>query len=283
MARVLIAGCGYVGTALGRLLAESGDVVWGLRRSPASLPPSIRPIEADLSVPATLRDLPRDLDFVFYAASPGGSDDLLYRSAYVDGLRNLLQALEAAGENPSRIFFVSSTAVYGQSQGEWVDETSETKPEGFAGNRLLEAEKTLMGGPFPATVIRLGGIYGPGRNRLIERVRSAQATYREDPPQFTNRIHRDDCAGALAHLMRCPDPAELYLGVDDEPADERTVMHWLAGALGAPVPRRAEGPEQTRRTRGNKRCRNALLRGSGYVFRYPTFREGYTEVIADLP
>lgn len=284
MARVLIAGCGYVGAALGAMLDRDSHAVFGLRRRSGALPWGVRPIEADLVIPSTLRELPPQIDFVFFMAAPAGRDDALYRTLYVEGLRNLLGALTEQGQRPKRIYFTSSTSVYGQKDGEWVDESSPTEPASFAGRRLLEAEELLLGGPFPATVVRFGGIYGPRRTSLIERVRTGRVVYQEDPPRYTNRIHRDDCAGALRHLMGLPEPESLYLGVDCEPASEATVYHWLAGVLGAPPPRRGGSDAMTDPERsGSKRCRNDRLLASGYEFQYPTFREGYAAVLAELP
>jgi nucleoside-diphosphate-sugar epimerase len=279
LAKVLIAGCGYLGNALGSALLCDAHEVWGLKRRPVGLALGIRPVEADLGLAATLRELPTGLDFVFYMVSPGGSDDALYRAAYVEGLRHFLEALEAGRERPRRLFFVSSTAVYAQQDGEWVDETSPTEPRHFSGRRLLEGERLLLESPFAATVVRLGGIYGPRRARLVERVRTGSAVYRRKPPQYTNRIHRDDCVGALRHLMGLEAPERLYLGVDCEPAAEASVLGWLAGALGAPPPRAVESAPRGRGN-ANKRCRNERLLASGYGFRYPTFREGYTAVLA---
>jgi nucleoside-diphosphate-sugar epimerase len=283
MARILIAGCGYVGSALGERLLADSDTVWGLRRGPGLLPSGIRPIEADLAVSATLRDLPGDLDVVVYAASPGGRDDAHYRTAYVEGACRLLEALESRDQRPQRFFFVSSTAVYVQSSGEWVDEDSPTQPEHFSGRRLLEAERLVVAGPYPSTIVRLGGIYGPRRTRMLDQVRTGRAVYAPGRPRFTNRIHRDDCAGALHHLIRLSEPESLYLGVDGEPVEEATMMRWVAGAVGAPSPRMARGPEaKSLRARSNKRCRNDRLLASGYTFEYPSFREGYAALIADL-
>jgi nucleoside-diphosphate-sugar epimerase len=282
MARVLIAGCGYLGAALGAVLDRDSHAVFGLRRRAGALPWGVRPIEADLCIPSTLRELPPQLDFVFFAAAPGGRDDALYRALYVEGLRNLTAALAEQKQEPKRIFFTSSTAVYGQQDGEWLDESSPTEPTGFSGRRLLEAEALLFEGPTAATVVRFGGIYGPRRTSLVERVRTGRMVYQADPPRFTNRIHRDDCAGALRHLMSLPEPERLYLGVDSEPAAEADVTRWLAGVLGAPPPRAgaAEATPDPSRS-GSKRCRNDRLLASGYEFQYPTFREGYTAVLAD--
>ena len=280
MARVLIAGCGYVGCALGELLVARSDHVWGLRRRAHPLPEGVTPLEADLAVPRTLDDLPPDLDLVVYSASPSGRDDAHYRTAYVEGLARLLEALDRGRQSPRRVFFLSSIAVYEQSKGECVDETSETAPGHFTGKRLLEAERLLRDGPFPGTALRLGGIYGPQRTRLLENVRSGRARYRAGAPRYTNRIHRDDCAGAIAHLMEEETPQPLYLGVDDDPAEESVVLRWLAGVLGAPEPRPEKAKDAGgRRSRSNKRCQNTTLRNTGYEFRYPTFREGYTSII----
>jgi nucleoside-diphosphate-sugar epimerase len=133
-------------------------------------------------------------------------------------------------------------------------------------------------------VVRLGGIYGPGRTRLIERARRGELELRDDV-HYTNRIHRDDAAGLLRHLLFHESPAPLYLGVDDESADEADVYRWLAGAVGveqASDPEAEEGSGTPRRRAvGSKRCSNRLARESGYRFRYPTFREGYAELLRE--
>ncbi|MGI8909880.1 MAG: NAD-dependent epimerase/dehydratase family protein [Rubrobacteraceae bacterium] len=278
--RVLIAGCGYAGCALGERLAAEGHTVFGLRRNPTGLSPAIRPVAADL-VSDSLDTLPPDLDFVFHTASPDGSTDSAYRAAYVEGLRNLLRVLAARREKIRRVILVSSTGVYAQRRGEWVDETSPAESGGRAGRRLLEGERLALDGPFPATVLRAGGIYGPGRAGAIERAMSAVPG--DEPPSYSNRIHRDDLAGALRHLMLLPDPEPLYLGVDHEPADRRTVTEWLVSRTGERSLREAERPSG--RTRTNKRCSNARLVASGYVFRYPTFREGFAAILdgMDVP
>jgi nucleoside-diphosphate-sugar epimerase len=284
MARCLIAGCGYVGEALGLRLASEGHTVYGLRRRVLRPLPGVIPIEADLAVPASLVDLPVALDTIFYLASPGGAEDALYRSAYVDGQRHLYEALARRGQRPRRVLFASSTAVYGQRDGEWLDESSPTEPVDFRGRRLLEAESLLAKTAFiPGISVRFGGIYGPRRSSLIESVRSGRAVVRVDAPHFTNRIHRDDCVGVLRHLMQLEAPEPLYLGVDGEPADEAAVLRWLAGALGAPEPRvvAAAAAPGARERRSSKRCRNDRLLASGYRFLYASFREGYGAILAE--
>jgi len=283
MTRILIAGCGYVGSALARARVARGDAVWGLRRNPVDLPAGVEPIAADLAVARSLAELPPALDAVVYAASPGGRDDAFYRTTYVEGLRNLLAALKTQSQRPRRVVLISSTAVYGQTNGEWVDETSPTKPSHFSGQRLLEGEALLRDCELPGVVLRLGGIYGPRRTRLADQVRQGRVSIARGAPHYTNRIHRDDCVGAIAHLIDLAEPADCYLGVDHEPEDEAVVLRWLAGVLGASSPRVARSDERREaRSGGNKRCRNARLVASGYAFRYPNYRDGYTAVLAEV-
>jgi nucleoside-diphosphate-sugar epimerase len=239
--RCLIAGCGYVGTALGVELAAAGHEVFALRRRPQGLPAPLRPLAADLADPETLAGLPAGIEGVIY------------------------------------------TAAYGQQDGRWVDEDSATEPGDFSGRLVLAGERALAEGPIPATAVRFGGIYGPGRTRLTESVRSGSARVAAGPPRWTNRIHRDDAAGALGHLLLHPDPAPVYVAVDCEPATQRDVYDWLAKRLGtaAPLDAPLDGTASPRRASSNKRCRNARLLASGYAFRYPSFREGYAALLAE--
>lgn len=270
--KVLIAGCGYVGCALAVELHAEGHVVSGLRRDVSRLPPGIVPIAADLGDPLGLRTTlaGHAFDAVVYAAAADGRDEASYRRAYVEGLSHVLDAIA----RPQRLVFTSSTGVYGQGAGEWIDETSPTVPARFTGDIMLEAEELLELYDTCTIALRLGGIYGPARTRLIEQVRMDAAEL-PSGPSFTNRIHRDDCAGAIAHLLQIDEPAPVYLGVDDDPADKRDVLGWLAAALDRPEPPvcKADPPS------AGKRCSNARLAATGYRFRYPTFREGYGELL----
>jgi len=278
MARVLIAGCGYVGSALAALLADEGHDVWAMRRTSAALPPGVRHLAADLRDPATFAALPEALDHVAYTATADAFTDDAYRAAYVDGPRNLLAALARQGQAP-RVAFTSSTSVYGQADGEWVDEDSPTAPAGFGGRRMLVGERVFLEGPFPAMVLRLGGIYGPGRASLVEKVRAGEAEC-APAPSWSNRIHRDDAAGALRHVLSMESPAPVYLCVDREPAELCDVYRWIAARLGVPAPRvGSTAAETVKRSRSNKRCSSARLAASGYAFRYPTFREGFGAII----
>ena len=284
--RLLIAGFGYLGTSLGLALATAVDQVIGLRRHPQALPAAIQPFAADLADPQSLEPLP-PVDAVVYAAAADSSTEEAYRRAYVDGVRHLLAAPGILDLPPRRFFFVSSTAVYAQDGGEWIDERSPAEATHFRARLLLEGEALVRAATSPETatiVLRLSGIYGPGRTRLIDLVRSGRATYPPGPPRYANRIHRDDAAGALEHLLQLPVPAALYLGVDDAPVDLAEVLTFLAVELGAPLPRLEEAanvPGAASPERTSKRCSNALLKSTGYRFRYPTYREGLAALLTE--
>ncbi len=281
MANIVIAGCGDVGCELGRRLARAGHEVWGVRRCAGAIPRPIRALGVDLNDLEALRAaLPARVDYACYAASADKYEEAAYQQAYVEGLANFVAALRER-EGCRRLVFTSSTSVYAQSDGEWVDESSATEPTGFSGRCMLAGERLVRASAIGATVVRFGGIYGPGRERLLNRVRGAKPCV-DEPPQYTNRIHRDDCAGVLQHLLEHRDPAELYLAVDSDPASQCVVMTWLAERLGLPPPARVVAGEEEA-VRGNKRCSNRRLLASGYRFEYPSFREGYGAMLPPRP
>jgi nucleoside-diphosphate-sugar epimerase len=272
---VLIAGCGYVGTALALQLAGAGHTVYGLRRDPSGLPEPVKRLAGDLADPASLDRLPSGIDVVFYTAAADDASESAYQAAYLTGLSNLIAALVAGNQSPRRLFFTSSTSVYAQSDGSWVDELSPVEPTRHTGRLVLEGEGIALSSPWPATVVRLGGIYGPGRIGLFRRLEQSLG----DVPIYGNRIHRDDCAGVLAHLMEVNSSDPVYLAVDSAPEDRWAVLMWLAEQLGVKGPTRGQTSQPPR---SNKRCSNRRLLSSGYVFRYPTFKDGYRPLVSAL-
>lgn len=279
--RVLMAGCGRLGQAVGLRLKEQGARVFGLRRNPADLPAGIVPLKADLMCAHELTDrLPQDISLIYYIVTPQHFDDQSYRLAFVTGLANLRTALNQQGQTPRRLVFVSSTGVYGHQADEWIDEASPTEPQRFSGERLLEAERLALESPWPSAIARLGGIYGPGRDMFIAKVRAGEPCR---PAGFTNRIHAADAAAMLAHLGRSTTPAGIYLGVDDEPCTQCQVMDYIAEQLGLPRPPRDAANAANTRGVGSKRGDNSKLKQSGYSFLYPTFRDGYAALIQGEP
>lgn len=279
--RVLVAGAGYVGAELARRLAAAGHEVLALRRSapPAGAPaaPSLCWLAADLTSARALAALPlAGVEALAYLVAADAREDAAYRRAYVDGVATLLARLQGAGEL-RRVVYASSTSVYAQDDGDWVDEASPAEPASFTGRRVLEGEATARTAGCESVALRLGGIYGPGRDSLLERVRAGKAEL-PGAPHFTNRIHRDDAAAAMAHLLALPRPAGCYVGVDCAPADRAEVLRFLAAEQGAPEPR---GDYDPARPATGKRCRSDALRASGFAFAYPTYREGYAALLRE--
>jgi nucleoside-diphosphate-sugar epimerase len=274
MAAVLLAGCGDLGSALAARLVAAGHWVSALKRSPPQRPvPGVDYHCADLALGAP--DLGgASFDQVFVILAPGARDPETYRALYDTGVVHLMDVLRG---RVGHWFFVSSTSVYGQNAGEWVDEDSCTRPVAATARHLLAAEAHLAASGAPATAIRFSGIYGPGRERFLGQiVQGAPVQY--DPPCYGNRIHREDCIGVLEFLHRralsgAP-LAPRYLASDCCPAPLGAVARGLAAALGVPAP-----PGKTGGGR-NKRCRNDRLRALGYRFRFPDWRAGYLPLIA---
>lgn len=257
---VVIAGAGDVGGRLARRLAGAGTEVLALRRSAVAPPPGIRPVVADLATGTGLDALPREAGALVFCAAPDQRDEAAYRALYLDGLSRLLDASRAR-----RVLFTSSTAVHGEHRGEWVDEHTPPSPVAFNGRVLLQAEKRLAG-VAGASVLRFSGLYGPGREMMIRKAITGEPGTR----RWGNRIHVEDAAAALAHVLGLAAPAALYLASDDLPALDTEVLAWLREQAGQrPVAITDDGPER------GKRIRNARLRASGWAPRYPDFRAGY--------
>ena len=190
---LLIIGCGSIGQSIA---AQASDVdaltVFGASRSPR-VNAGIQMHSADYTDASSMRLLLEECraESLLMTLTPADYSEQGYRSRYLEGTRNVLSAIRY---RPRRIFFVSSTSVYGQNDGSTVDETSPTNPDGFSGQTMLQCEQTLSDSGLPFTSIRFGGIYGPDSTRLIDKVRARDFSAGE---HFTNRIHRYDCAALI--------------------------------------------------------------------------------------
>jgi nucleoside-diphosphate-sugar epimerase len=279
---LMIAGCGDVGSRLGQQLSAVGWTVYGLRRTVAQLPAGIAPVAGDLQLDTCPAAWPSgSLDYLVYCAAATQHDEDGYREAYVNGLRRALGWLAQHGQQPTRVLFVSSSGVYGQQQGEWVDETSLADAQGYSGRIMLQAEALALNSGLPASVVRLTGIYGPGREWLLGQVRQGYRVATE-PPLYGNRIHADDAAGLLAYLLQADARGvaldDCYIGVDDEPAPLHEVVAWLREQLGVSH----WAAESTVRRAGSKRCSNARAKALGWTPRYASYREGYSAILQQL-
>jgi nucleoside-diphosphate-sugar epimerase len=289
--RVLILGVGYLGLPLGKALAAQGHEVFGVQRSAeaqdALKAAGITPLVADITDPESLQCLLVLFDWVVncVSSSKGGAD--VYRKIFLHGARHLIQWL--APTPPKKFVFISSTSVYGQTDGSLVKEDSPTEPASETSKILVEAEKMWLEAArakeVPAMVLRLAGIYGPGRGHPFQQFLKGEARIHGDGVRLMNMIHVDDAVGAILAALKHGRPGEIYNVVDDEPVTERHFFHWLSQELGKWMPPQASEAELAGRKRGvtNKKVSNRRLKMElGYKFRFPTYRVGYTAEIKRL-
>lgn len=270
--RVLIAGCGDVGNVLAAALLQDGHHVYGLKRDTTTLPDGVQAVRADLLDPATLTNLPADIDRLVFMPTPASRDQAGYEAIFIQGLKNLWAGLKQV---PVRTLLVSSTAVFGEDNGDIVTEETVPGPTGFNGKVLLEMEQLASSFTENLVIVRISGIYGPGRERLIRLAASDGLEVQLSPPQFTNRIHRDDAAAALKHLLEIDKPEALYLATDDLPAPKYEVVEWLANMQGFGAPKGIADENAG----GGKRVSNRRLRNSGFTLFYPHYKSGYSAVM----
>lgn len=286
---IAIIGCGYVGIAAGRLLHGQGHRVVGVRRSDEGLEAlkeaGLEAVQADVTDPGSLEAVP-GVDALVFTASTGGGGAEAARAVFVEGLRNVISEFGDRDEPPKRLVYTSSTGVYGNQDGDWVDEETPPVPSTPKTEALLEAEEVTRGATstgMTPTVVRFGGLYGPGRYRL-ERYLDGPVT-----DGTLNMLHREDAAGIISFVLSLADPPAVLLAVDDEPVDRWVFANWLARACGRPLPAKITAEQRLvegdlsrtaeRRLRSEKRCSNARLNDLGYTFSFPTFREGYTPAV----
>ena len=272
MPRALIAGCGYLGQALAELLAADNWKVEGWTMSPQSAEElsrrGVRAYSVDISNQKDVASHRGDFDAVVHCASTHGGDVDLYRRVYLDGARNLLNHFGSA-----KFLFTSSTSVYAQSKGALVTERSPAQPKHETGKILRQAEDLILAKN--GIVIRLGGIYGPGRSASLKKFLNGEVVVDPSHDRFVNQIHRDDAAAGIRVLLKSATASgEIFNVVDDEPILQSECYRWLAAKLMRPLA--SSGRSTTRRKRGesNKRVSNAKLQSIGWVLQYPTFAAG---------
>jgi nucleoside-diphosphate-sugar epimerase len=276
--KVLFIGCGDIAQRTAKGLSKKYDC-YGLRRNPEKLATEITPITADASNFQKLLSVASGgFDIWVATLTPAEFTRQAYQQSYLAVAQAMAQTVNALHQAPKLIIWVSSTSVYGDNNGDWVDETTKPNPVTFSGEILLQAEQIIQNLPCSSTVVRFSGIYGPGRSRLLDQVRAGKGRPKL-PEHWTNRIHADDCAGVLAHLIGRSESGNLiepiYLASDCQPVTQHDVRQWLAKQLSVDL------VEETVAIGPVRRCSNRLLLESGFSFNYPSFREGYTALIED--
>lgn len=276
---IYLAGCGKIGQRLGRRLTADRHHVVGLKRGQADVDFPIIPV--DLADTAAVKQLPLDADAVVFTVTPTAFSERGYANVYDDILGNMLDYAKRCPTLPLFIL-VSSTGVYGQQNGEWVDENSETQPDTDSGRWVLFGEQQLRK-TLPSTVsVRFSGIYGAQRTRLIQQALSGKPL-QKTPPQWTNRIHEDDCVGVLHFLLNQYDKKtpldDIYLVSDDTPVSRYDVSAAICQLANRPKPL---VQTDNLSNRCNKRCDNQRIKQLGYQFVYPTYQQGYAAIINNV-
>jgi nucleoside-diphosphate-sugar epimerase len=276
--KVLFIGCGDIAQRAAREM-QTRHKCFGLRRQPDNLPEYIQPIKADATDAKQLFSVASEgFDIWIATITPGEFTEQAYRDSYLAAAKSIADSIAELQKAPRLVLWVSSTSVYGDLKGGWVNEETQPEPNIFSGKILLAAEKIIQQIPCETTAIRFSGIYGPGRTRLLSQVLAGKGRP-SSPAQWSNRVHADDCGGILAHLVEhalsgnslLPD----YLASDSAPVTQHEIRQWLAEQLAVNL------VEEKVKIGSVRRCDNSRLRSSGYQFKYPTFREGYGRLIKD--
>jgi nucleoside-diphosphate-sugar epimerase len=274
-----LVGCGDLALRLCAVLPAGRYRAVGVCRSPARLPAALAGIAADYTRPGDLDFLGgKSPDLVVATFVPAAYTEEGYRAGFSDAMSNLLAGLAAC--RPRLTIMVSSTRVYAEQAGRWVDEDSPLATGEPRAEAIISAERQLLQSGLACAVVRCGGIYGDPHGRLLARLAAGKLSAPE-PVRYSNRIHRDDAAGFLAHLLasRPADVAPVYNCVDDCPAPVQEVEAWLAERLGGACTETATHLPAGETS--HKRCRNTPLHESGYRLRYPDYRSGYAAVLSE--
>ena len=286
-----ILGCGYVGIKLAEQLQQNGHEVTGVRRSQAGLrvlkKHGVTPLQADITEEQSLSYLPES-DWVIFMPTPDKRTPQATKDLHVKGLQSVIETYASRSSPPKRLIYASTTGVYGDHDGRWVNEDTPVDPPTKRLAMYREAEQLIETvAPqrgIDGTVIRFAGLYGPERYRL--------GRYLEGPvvEGYLNMIHRSDAAGVITKLL-CDQLLvnDVAIGVDTEPVHRWEFADWLADLHGKERPEKQSVEEylagksytkaRKQRIKASKRCANKRLKEIEYKYRVPTYREGYKPTV----
>jgi nucleoside-diphosphate-sugar epimerase len=277
---VLVAGCGWLGTEIARRLVERGERVTAIRRDPGRAESlsglGVTPLALDLAAPGAAESLP-EADAIVACQSASGDTEAAYRSAYVDANRALLAAALRTGVRA--FVYTGSTGVFGQRDGSDVGETTPPAPSCATGRVLVEAERLVTESARPdlrASVVRLSGLYGPGRTGILARVRSGALALGPGDDAWMNFCHRDDAVSFVLAALERAAPGAIHHGSDAEPARRRDVIAWIAERFGVEPGRSEAAPPGP-----NRRILSVATRATlGVTLAFPSFREGLAPLVS---
>lgn len=275
---LLIIGCGDLGTRLGIKMNHLGYKVYGGRRDISQLPQEIERIKLNLYQNNVPQQWPQHaLDYVVFCVAPNRQEYNQYNDLYYKGLENTLNWLNQSQQTP-QLLIVSSTAVYAQNDGQWLDENSIAEPTSVQGKTMLAMEQLALQSNLPSSCIRLAGIYGPNRTYLINQAKQG-VHYPDQPPLYANRIHIDDATNLIQQLIqyhRTGHPLHnYYIGVDNFPSPIQETLAWLRQQLNTTELTNEYAVRQV----GSKRLSNKLAKTIGWQPDYSSYKEGYLELL----
>lgn len=267
----LILGCGYLGGRVAKLWHHAGRPVFAASRNPSHLPSEVEPIVCDVLQADSLANLP-GVETVLYAIGFDRTSGASMRAVYVDGLANVLDRLPP----PKQFIYISSSSVYGQTDGGWVNETSPTEPMEESARIVADAEAMLRSKMPGAMVLRFAGIYGPGRLLRRQTIEKGEPIV-GDADKWLNLIHVEDGARAVLSAEERGEPGRIYNICDDHPVRRRNFYATLAHYLGAPEPTfQLPSPDaMPPHERANRRINNRRMKEELQVeLRYPDYDQG---------
>lgn len=287
MTSVLMVGFGKLAQQLTQQLTQQSSSNYqlsGVKRTRVNqsndLPSSLSMHYLDLNDASALQALETDFDVAVITLTPDTMTDDAYHETYVQGIHHLLEHFKSVHAR-TRFIYVSSTRVYGQNNGEWVNEQSETLPTSNKGKFLLQAENLVLSHSLNNCVVRFSGIYSQQRTRFFNRIQHG-IELQKSPPFYSNRIHQDDCVGILKFLLQKMEErqtlAPIYLCSDQTPASQFEVAEWIANRFNFPPPKvKTPIKENDSSVSQGKRCDSSRIRQLGYQFKYPSYQQGYAK------
>lgn len=276
---LLLAGCGWLGREVARRLVARGDRVTALTRTEPSAKHlreiGIEASALDLAAPGASRSIRGRYDGIVAMQSASGLGAAAYRRAYLEATRCVL---ESEGADGAAFVYVSSTGVFGRTDGSWVDESTPPSPAEPTAQVLVEAERLVLDRSWHRAqprIVRCSGLYGPGRTGTIERVRAGTLALGDGDETWMNFCHRDDAAVAVIAALDRGSPGAIYHASDASPAMRRDLVAWISARIGMDPSRRPEGSPKGGRRGANRRVSSeATRRELETVLAYPSFREG---------
>jgi len=260
--KILIIGCGDIGTAVAYKLIEKGYVVSALKRNPPLKEDGVSYIKADILDKVSLQGIEKDFEKILYILSPDSRSEEDYKKVFDEGLENVL------GHFSENVFtFISSSVVHQQTAGEWVDEESIMIATNMRSEVLQKAEEKVLSHNLENSIIRFSGIYGRGGNHLLKKLKNGEAM-QYSPPYFTNLIHKEDCVGVIVFIMTGQFEERVFIASDRNPMPLYDVACLVAKEHNLPLPKKNILASDAKQ---NKRLSSERLVKLGYQFIYPSY------------